>query len=187
MTKIFHVHKPVLTKASSYFAAAFNGKFRESKTNRLVLSEEHPVIFTIILKSIYKGTLDTSGFPHMAPGEGAVMAGDRPFYVSLYISLDKYQLQSFEPTLTGWWRWLPSSVFSDHLSDELMHYTYGHTLPGAALRKLLLGALVEVVFVNPEKIDEFNNSLMAFPEIGMELARGVAERAKPAAKRQRRR
>jgi hypothetical protein len=82
---------------------------------------------------------------------------------------------------------LPSSVFSDHLSDELMHYTYEHTLPGAALRKLLLGALVEVVFVNPEKIDEFNNSLMAFPEIGMELARGVAERAKPAAKRQRRR
>ncbi len=56
-SKVFHVHKALLTAASLYLAAAFDGHFKESNTGVLVLLKEDPDILLIVLKSLYQNEL----------------------------------------------------------------------------------------------------------------------------------
>lgn len=54
----YKVHKATLCAASSYFRAAFDGKFKEAGEGCIKLVDESPEILDIVLKSIYAERFD---------------------------------------------------------------------------------------------------------------------------------
>lgn len=83
----------MLSTASSYFRAAFDGNFKEGQEGCLKLADEDSDTFDIILRAIYAEQL-----VHDKPAEEA-HAVKKAIYamIKVYIACDKYDLPAFKP------------------------------------------------------------------------------------------
>lgn len=84
----FNVHKRQLCDASSFFRAAFDGKFRE-RAGSMELLDEKEKVFEIFVQWVYQRKLDVSW-----PKEIEECMVMHQQYIQLYILADKYNIDS---------------------------------------------------------------------------------------------
>lgn len=132
----FQVHKSILSDASPFFDAAFNGSFSESVTHSMDLPDEDPEAFEALLQWIYFRTYEIPPFD-------SARRDARASYMKLarlYVSADKFQMTALKNEVIDRWYGISHEAW---LADkEAVDYVYENTSATSTLRRLVVADYV---------------------------------------------
>lgn len=85
----WHVHRDIMSKKSSFFDAACNGQFKESKEGIVPLDADEPAVIEAMLKYIYMSKYSDEGASNLQEAIEPLV-----FNMCMYIIADKYNIYS---------------------------------------------------------------------------------------------
>ncbi|KAJ9646466.1 hypothetical protein H2199_002515 [Coniosporium tulheliwenetii] len=163
-TRDFHIYKGLLTHYSTYFKAALNGNFKESKEGVILLCTDDPEVFQIVCYWLFTGQLWDS---RKVKKEGEVPLSWR-LLCSIFVFGDARGIPALRnAAIDG---------LMDKISDEWKLFTgqvkfiYQNTPKKSLLRKLAVDMVVKTYPVDQLKESECNLEYMMELAIALESA-----------------
>ncbi|KAF2643831.1 hypothetical protein P280DRAFT_546719 [Massarina eburnea CBS 473.64] len=168
-SRVYHAHKAILCKESTYFMKAFTGNFQEATDNTMELHDDDPDHFEFILKFIYTGCYDYEAVTQLANGD-TIKRGLTP--VQIYVIADKYDVRRlYEPAMKEIETILKAEPRYDYvmLKAVIEEYYNSHGGGGSPLGLLISKVLLGHNHSFTETPD-FENLLMRFSALGGDMA-----------------
>ena len=123
------IHKDVLCEISSYFKAAFNGKFKEGEEGNISLLEEDPEIFELFQLWVYKGTFLLAGQEIQDLASTSL--------VDLYIFAEARDIPTLQNSVVN--ALIELEVTDGQIPTDVLSRVYANTRITSPLRKLIVG------------------------------------------------
>jgi len=161
------VHKKVFTDASPYFAAAFNGRFKEAKDSILRLTEEDPVTFSWVVKGVYGNSF------------GFYQKQDMTLlrYAKLEIALDKYQLDELKNNGSKDLRSSCMKNWVNNTSVEDLSFILGNCPSTAFVYQLAILYACDLIKEEPRHIWSFKKCFQEHIDLALKIGEKLAEKA----------
>ena len=126
--KTFTVHKGILCRSSSYFKAALEGGFKESKDQVLRLPDDDPVVFSHFQLWLYTGNIIAS---HESPKDITWKV-----LISLYLFGDVRGIPRLQNEAID--LFIDKNVAMSQVPGDQLNLIYENTLDSSPLRKLIV-------------------------------------------------
>lgn len=131
----FYNHSGLLSFYSTYFDAALNGRFKESKTGVICLATEDPATYSRFEKWLYHGSLPDLDLDHTRPPDFLSV-------IDLWLFADSHGVPLLANTCIDRLRDLIVAHWV--LPTGEMRYIYSHTLPISPLRRCVVDIFARV-------------------------------------------
>lgn len=187
--QLFRAHRAIMSNASPYFAAIFNGNFKEGVEGCLELPEEKPEIFAVIIKSIYQGSLDSNSL--------RIMLGDYSDFhvpyvdsdnddndaaadivrnpdilhdpdIRVYLSTDKYQLTGFKNAVMDLMR-DEMGKRGQKFEADAIRYIYDNTLQRSPPRIFLVRKVAHDIVSDAARLARFEEVMESYHRFALDL------------------
>lgn len=137
---VWTLPKDLLTRASSFFDAALNRPWPESKSKQVELKDDDPAAFRFFVQWLYSWALSKDG-NHLGPvSQIDPMIGARAWILGDKLGCPRFQ----DFALVGMYHYLAARLGTGGLGI-IIRAAYANTPPGSRLRRFAAGALLDCV------------------------------------------